>query len=94
MANNELGLAQTRYAVAVAYGFVMGCEATESFSAVNFEELLSQQVTRLTGNGNPTRSASGQIDRIEQDFYGAIDTIKSMPKDAFKIPEDGNNVNG
>lgn len=93
MADREVGLSQIRYAVANAYGFVVGCEATESFAAVNFEEMLSLQVARLTGNGNSSRSAIGQIDSIESDFNAAIETIKSLPKDAFKIPSEGNNVN-
>jgi hypothetical protein len=85
---------ELRRALNDAYAFVEGQKATQSFTAITFEDLMDQQIERLEGKS--TISKPNEIDRInkvENALVAAVEKIKKMPDDAFKKTSEENNVN-
>lgn len=77
-----------------AYAFVEGQKSVQSFSAVTFEELMDQQIERLSGKGTASRpNAYDRITRISTDVQQAVAKIKSMPDDAFVESDTAQDVN-
>jgi hypothetical protein len=79
-----------RVSVDNAYGFIKGMETTTSFYAVTFEEMVQQQMDRLTGNNLGGRSAIERMTKIRNELTGAIQAIKSIPPDQMFSQEDNN----
>lgn len=85
---------ELRRALNDAYGFVEGQKLVQTFSAITFEELMDQQIERLSGASTTTRpNALVRIDKVEADLIAAVAKIKSMPDDAFSNKKDNKNVN-
>ena len=79
-----------RVSVDNAYGFIKGMEMTTGFQTVTFEEMVQQQMDRLTGKNLGGRSAIEQITKIRNDLVGAIQAIKSIPADQLFSEEQNN----
>lgn len=92
-ATKEEQAEELRRAVANAYAFVIGQEATESFSCVTFEELLDQQIQRIESPGTDIRpNVLDRIRKTKEDLISAIDKIRQQPDDFFKPPQDEEKV--
>jgi hypothetical protein len=80
---------ELKRSVASAYAFVVGQETTESFAAVTFEELLTQQINRISEKGTDIRpNVLDRIAKVKNDIITAATTIKNLPSDFFKRHSD------
>ena len=79
-----------RVSIDNAYGFIKGMETTTSFYAVTFEEMVQQQMDRLTGKNMRGGSTIERMTKIRNDMTGAIQAIKSIPQDQMFSQEDNN----
>jgi hypothetical protein len=80
---------ELRRALNDAYAFVEASKYTQAASAITFEDLMDQQIERLSGADTDVRpNALHRIDKIENGVIQAVAKIKSMPNDAF-VDADG-----
>ena len=85
---------ELRKAINDAYAFVEGQKLVQSFSAITFEDLMDQQIERLSGATTTTRpNALVRIQKIVSGLEAAVAKIKSLPDDAFSKKKDNGNVN-
>lgn len=90
--DREAATQNLRLAINNAYAFIKGCEATSSFVATSFEELMQKQMDRLQGKNLSGRSAPDRIQSFRDNLTSAINQIKSSASDQFNYP-DQNNAN-
>jgi hypothetical protein len=92
--NDDLAF-QLRRSVSNAYAFVRGREATSSFLATTFEDLVAAQVDRLSGKGaNPNRpNEIDRVKKVEADIVAAAAQIKQIPPGAFSTANNETGVN-
>lgn len=85
---------ELRKAIAGAYAFVEGQKSVQSFSALTFEDLVDQQIERITGKGTTLRpNTLERVDVLEQGVLSAIDKIKKLAPEAFAKPDPTNDAN-
>lgn len=85
---------ELRKALNDAYAFVEGQKSVQSFAALTFEDLMDQQIERISGKDTDNRpNALHRIDKIENGVIQAVAKIKSMPHDAFVEAKPGKDVN-
>jgi hypothetical protein len=88
----ELNL-ELRTSLNNAFAAVEGQKKTKSFAAVTFEELLDDQIQRLSVGSQGRPSSLEKVQRTLNDLTKAIKQINDMPADAFAKPDSNTDVN-
>jgi hypothetical protein len=81
-----------RDTAARAYAFVKGNETIEGFAAFTFEEALQKQLDLLEGKDG-TRSAVGQVEKLQSDLTAVVDGLKEVADavaDRAEVPDEEN----
>lgn len=87
-------LQQYREIVANTVGYVRSREVTRSYTSVSLEELIDNRIERIEASATDGRpGALAQLDKIKNDFDGAIESIKQVPPDAFRRPDPDTDAN-
>lgn len=76
-----------------AFAAVEAQKKTKSFDAVTFEELLDDQIQRLSVGSQRRPSSLERVQRTLNDLTKAIKQINDMPADAFAKPDSSKDVN-
>lgn len=77
-----------------SYNFVLGQQATQSFSAVTYEELAQDQITRIEGPGTPARpNELERVNNMEQDMLEFLEKVRDIPPDQFLLKDSTTDVN-
>lgn len=77
-----------------AYGFVQGQQATQSFSALTYEELANDQIERIEGPGTTLRpNELDRIDKMEQELLKLVDQVRTIPPENFLLSDPAKDVN-
>lgn len=85
---------ELRENVSDAYAFIEGAKATQTFSAITFEDLMDQQIERLVGKDTEARpNALHRIDKMEQKIVSSVAQIKKLPPQFFNPPKETADAN-
>lgn len=87
-------LQQYREIVANTVGFVRSREIARAYTAVGLEELIDARIDRIEqpqDGGRP--GALARLEKLKNDFDGALDAIKNTPPDAFRRPDPDTDAN-
>lgn len=77
-----------------SYNFVLGQKATQSFSAITYEELAQEQITRIEGAGTPARpNELERVNRMEQELVDLVAKVRDIPPDQFLLRDSTTDVN-
>lgn len=77
-----------------AISFVRSQEALEAFSAVTFEDALTQQIAEIDGDvGNGRPNALTRVKRTAADLRAAAAKIRATDPSAFAPPDASKDVN-
>lgn len=83
-----------RTALNDAQAFLLGRQTVESFKALTYEELLDDQIERISGSPfNNRPNELERIDRMEQRVLAAIAEVSSRPPEDFVLPDEEEDVN-
>jgi hypothetical protein len=83
-----------RTALSDAYSAVESYKTVQTFNAITFEELLDQQITRITGPDTDSRpSELTRVQSVLSNLQQAVTQIKAMPADAFSNANAARDVN-
>lgn len=85
---------ELRTALNDAYAAVEGAKAVQTFSAITYEDLVDQQIERISGASTQARpNELERVDRVVNNVVAAVAKIKSLPDDAFAKKDDKKDVN-
>lgn len=85
---------ELRKSINDSYAYVKGQESVQAFSALTFEDLLDQQIERLSGAGTSLRpNAIDRITRLEQSIVKTVEKIKTLPPNYFTPQDEDKHVN-
>ncbi len=77
-----------------AVAFVEGARSVQTFAARTYEDLVDAFLERATGKPPGGRlNARDRIERVYADLLGSVEAIKSLPDEAFRRPDEGEDVN-
>ena len=77
-----------------AYAFIEGQKSVNAFATVTIEDMLDQQIERLSGDSLPTKkNAIDTINYLESQVVVAVAKIKELPDDTFQKQRSKDNVN-
>ena len=83
-----------RIALNDAYAAVEGAKAVQSFSAITFEDLATQQIARISGPDTPTRpNELNKVQNILNAVVQAAQQIMALPASAFQDSDPTRDVN-
>lgn len=86
---------ELRRVLSNSYAFVLGEQATQSFSALTYEELADDQIERIEGKdvvpGRPNELE--RVDRLQRELTDAIQKIKQIPPEKFIESDSRRDVN-
>jgi len=83
-----------RTAINDAYAAVESAQLTQTFSALTFEDLLDQQIERISGTSTQTRpNALDRITQIVNNVQAAVTQLKNMPPEQFQQSDPTRDVN-
>ena len=77
-----------------AYAALEGAKTVQSFAALTYEDLIDQQIERISGKGTATRP--NELERVQKvlaNVTTAVAQIKKLPDNAFARNDQENNVN-
>jgi|SRR5690606_15383009 len=77
-----------------SYNYVLGQQATQSFSAITYEELANEQIERIEGAGTPVRpNELERLTRIEREVVSLVEQVREIPPDQFILRDEAADVN-
>lgn len=83
-----------RTAISDAYAAVDSAKTTQTFAALTFEDLLDQQIERISGASTQQRpNALDRITQIVNNVQSAVTKIKALPPEQFQQADDTRDVN-
>lgn len=87
-------LQQYREVVANTVGFVRSREVTRAYTSISLEELIDARIDRIEQPMEGNRpGALARLEKIKNDFHGALEGIKATPPDAFRRPDPDTDAN-
>jgi len=85
---------ELRRVLSNAYSFVQGQQATQSFSALTYEELADEQIERIEGAGTQLRpNEFDRIDQMEQELLKLVEQVRNIPPEQFLLSDPEKDVN-
>ena len=85
---------ELRQDIGNAYAAVKGSELSKGFASVTFEELLDQQIERISGKSFDQRpNELERVDKTEQRLLAAVEKIRALPPEFFRRPDPNKDVN-
>lgn len=85
---------ELRRVLSNAYSFVQGQQATQSFSALTYEELANDQIERIEGPGTVLRpNEIDRIDHMEQELLNLVEQVRTIPPENFLLSDPEKDVN-
>lgn len=85
---------ELRQDIGNAYASVKGSELSKSFASITYEELLDQQIERISGQSFDQRpNEMERIDKTEQRLLAAIEKVRALPPEVFRRPDPNKDVN-
>ncbi len=85
---------QLRVALNDAYAAIQAAKATQSFTALTFEDLAQDQINRLSGPDTPSRpNVLNRIQAISTNLQQAVAQIKALPPEYFATSNSDRDVN-
>lgn len=85
---------ELRKALSDAYSAVEGQKSVQSFNALTFEDLVDQQIERISGKD--TQARPNDLNRIQKVLANVVDAvakIKAMPPENFAKQDEQRDVN-
>lgn len=77
-----------------AYAFVESSKNTQTLATVTFEDLMDQQIERLSGKDTEARpNPLNRIKKVETQIKAIIAQIKKLPDNAFRVRDTRDSVN-
>lgn len=91
---NSKTLRKYRRSIAAAIEFIRSREKAESYTSISLEELIDQQIEVLEGrSGTEKPSYTQRLDSLHGEVIGAIQGLKQVPPEAFRVPDPNDDVN-
>ncbi len=85
---------EVRQDLSDAYAFLVGKQSVATFESLTPEELMQQQIDRISGKRTDNRpNELERLSGLTATMAKAIDRVKSLPADAFKDPDPQKDVN-
>ena len=85
---------ELRTSLSDAYAAIESDKTSQSVSALTFEELAQQQITRLTTGPTPNRPGPLQVvQNVLNNITAAVTKIQAQPPESFADPDPTQDVN-
>lgn len=85
---------ELRQAIGDAYAAIESAKTTQTFAALTFEDLLDQQIERISGASTQLRpNALDRITQIVNNVTTAVTQIKALPPEQFQQSDATRDVN-
>lgn len=85
---------QLRVAISDAYAAIDSARTTQTFAAITFEDLLDQQIERISGASTQQRpNALDRVTQIVNSVMDAVSQLKNLPPEQFQQADDTRDVN-
>jgi hypothetical protein len=85
---------ELRQAIGDAYAAIDSAKTTQTFAAITFEDLLDQQIERISGASTQLRpNALDRITQIVNNVQSAVTKIKALPPEQFQQSDPSRDVN-
>lgn len=83
-----------RTAINDAYAAIQSAKTTQTFAALTFEDLLDQQIERISGASTQTRpNALDRVTQIVNNVQTAVMQLKNLPPEQFQQADPQRDVN-